>query len=766
MERIYVKYDLLKESPIIGDEEHAITMNEEMLHNLKNEIISGSNTSFMVSGYRGSGKTSYINKLEKIIDDKNIVFIKLNFVSGDEKKNILRRIIRNLAFNFLVRDELKEKRPFWKRWISDKNKGHEEDLVFLELLNRRTFEEVSNSESFSVTKEINKKRSIDFTIIITILTLGAVYTINQFYPFINIEKIKNIIDSIIKLGIDKMIVPFITVLLPLILLLRNIKEKSNQNKHSLEFNAKTLYDDEIAELRLIEAINKLSGNTSDSKLDYKLVFVIDELDKVDDIDTLNKLLGQLKPLMLEGNASFITIGGQKLYYMYELEKLVEDPLFQSVFSRHIHVSLPEPKEFIFYFLDVIKDDSGISISSEYFIGYFIKSLVLKSNRSLRIFINLLKQNIEWDKNTNEPFINIRKDRVIALQAELLDIIERVLENTLLKGEDPSNDFFITQLHLVVNNIQINQGKFQKNELFNKVGGYPEWYWTKLDTLIDSLLNEMIGNELLELADNSKKKIKGRQANNAQRYFQWKEDIKIFFEPEFQTVARSYLLFFEELSKVLFGIHMEFIGMLNLEYGFIDVYKELKNAGLSSSDELDDLLIKFNDIERFITEGKEKGKEKEKGKDTWTLIEIRDLNTQFVIPELLTSYTQLIMKNELDDYTISVSSDFNEDMGIDILAVSKENKKDIVVQISVGRSNMNIPRRNQSEGLKLRYSRRRGKECEVLSIIYLHGQKSSKEDIENLKLRNKNPNVIILNSYRDDGIDIKKIIVEAVENLNS
>ncbi|WP_258131649.1 ATP-binding protein [Bacillus cereus] len=754
MKKIYVKYDLLKESPIIGYEEHAVTINEEMLFRLKNEIVSGSNSSYMLSGYRGSGKTSYINKLEQIINNENIVFIRVNFVSGDEKTNILRRIIRNLAFKFLVKDDEKIKQPFWKRLNFRKDNKHKEDFLFLELLNRRTFEEVSSSESLSISNEINKKRSIDFTIIMIIVAMGVIYTTNQFSPIINLESVKGMIESIITMGIDKMVVPFITILLPLILFIRITKEKNYQKKRYLELNTKTLYDDEIAELRLIEAIDKLSGKEINSNLKNKLVFVIDELDKIEDTDILNTLLGQLKPLMLEGNATFITIGGQKLYYMYELEKEVEDPLFHSVFSRHIHVPLPRRREFHQYFDGLMENNSLDSRPSKDLISIFVDSLVLRSNRSLRIFINLLKHNIEWD-NDGKPFLNIRKDRITVLQAELLGIIETVLKNVLIEGPEPSNDFFITQLHLAVKNIQLKQGNFQRNDLINKIGDYPDWYWIRLDKLIVNLLNEMIENDLLKLVNSSNKKVKGKQINNQQKYYQWKEDVKIFFEPEFQVLANSYLRSFEEMNKILSGAYKEFFKSQNAHSRFIDNYNQLKNEGFSPSNRLDEAVIELNEIENFITEGR--GDNKLRNRPDW--------KSHFVIAELLLTYIELIMKQLSDDYIISFNYRLLGMMEIDLIAIHKKGKEDIIFELKVGNRNYTYEFEKIIGGIKESYRKQTEKECHVILVLY-QARALSTEDEKKLNNRTKNLNTIILNGYSDDGVYIKDKLLEILKKLEN
>ena len=53
-----------------------------------------------------------------------------------------------------------------------------------------------------------------------------------------------------------------------------------------------------------------------SKLDeigIEIVFIIDELDKIEKEEDINSLVSELKPLMLMGKSNYILIFGQKCY---------------------------------------------------------------------------------------------------------------------------------------------------------------------------------------------------------------------------------------------------------------------------------------------------------------------------------------------------------------------------------------------------------------------------------------------------------------------
>ena len=70
-----------------------------------------------------------------------------------------------------------------------------------------------------------------------------------------------------------------------------------------------LSDDNITEYDLGKVLDNFTGGG------YKLVFILDELDKVDD-DELTSLLKEMKPWLVKGQVDFILIAGQKLTLKY------------------------------------------------------------------------------------------------------------------------------------------------------------------------------------------------------------------------------------------------------------------------------------------------------------------------------------------------------------------------------------------------------------------------------------------------------------------
>src|SRR5688572_29279836 len=66
------------------------------------DVIHGTPTCYLISGYRGAGKSSFIKKLEADTRRKEnkALFIYLNFAKHEERSILLRKLIRNFYLSF------------------------------------------------------------------------------------------------------------------------------------------------------------------------------------------------------------------------------------------------------------------------------------------------------------------------------------------------------------------------------------------------------------------------------------------------------------------------------------------------------------------------------------------------------------------------------------------------------------------------------------------------------------------------------------------
>ena len=115
-DRFQVYASRLKDSPYTEGEDEWLPYQEDNVSSLANEIVNGNNTCYLVSGYRGVGKTSFIlqvrEKAERLLEEKRSaqaalkqpssekipvsLFVLTNFARYENQKSLLRRMIRDL----------------------------------------------------------------------------------------------------------------------------------------------------------------------------------------------------------------------------------------------------------------------------------------------------------------------------------------------------------------------------------------------------------------------------------------------------------------------------------------------------------------------------------------------------------------------------------------------------------------------------------------------------------------------------------------------
>lgn len=614
MKKIYINYKILKESPLEEVDKDIVFFGRN-LNNMKYELLKGPPNCYMVSGYRGTGKTSYINIVKGLVEqeieekknNEKFLFVKINITSGDTKTNILRKIIRGLSNEFLRQANFNQKLPkkfsfskFVKKIkFSTKEHYSSDEKIFrkyLELLYKQTFGELTVSEVESKIKDSVRKLNIDPSIIIAISLIVLLSFLNIFLDLLNVSKLLKILEFLNLNKMDKLLVPFISFLLSIFLLIKINVERVKQKKSVNEYSYKTLYDDEIAEYKLKEAIEAVINIKK-----YKLVFVIDELDKVEEDNELKNLLGQLKSILLESKATFILVAGQKFYYLYELEQVNEDPLLLNLISKNIHIPLPTTREFEDLFKNFINDPKK-SISDYVGLGDYINSLVLNSNRSLRSFIHLLKQSIQWEAGNDHPYIVIEKSRRFEIDTEILEAIDNIIDVNFDEKGNGYNDFLITQMHLAIRKMKLKKANFKKEDLYNKESEkYPIGYWERVDILIDMLLEEMTSYKLIE------------RLENIPDSYQWKKDVSVFFNPEFIVATEDFMTRLGNINDILEGIYIEVFktklsekkGYEMREYTSANfLLQGLKEAGIKIKKEYEDKFDEVIKVQDFIMSGDE------------------------------------------------------------------------------------------------------------------------------------------------------------------
>lgn len=180
--------------------------------------------------------------------------------------------------------------------------------------------------------------------------------------------------------------------------------------------------------------------------DIKIVFVFDELDKIEKDDEMEKLISDFKPILLSGLASFIVISGQKLYYKFSNANILDDSIMASIFSKSIHIPLTinETLENLFSFY--ISDPTNLENE---LLKLYRDSLILNSNRTVRRFINIIIQDLTWQDGKAYLLIEEENIKVYKTDSIILNILNEVIEANIEDSQYDAGikDFLAYQLFI-------------------------------------------------------------------------------------------------------------------------------------------------------------------------------------------------------------------------------------------------------------------------------------------------------------------------------
>jgi Cdc6-like AAA superfamily ATPase len=442
---IPIKHGSLVDSPYSDSVANVFTFPNSELEELVQDLKNGNPTCYLVSGYRGSGKSSYIKKLQSQLDNTDSskegdtfirhLFVELNFAKYEEQSIVLRKLIRAYYQAFSNHDLFE---------VTQKKKP-KETAEFKELY-ERTFYEVSKNTNVknyeSTNSTINFESSLKHLALLIAAILSAIGVnelITEWYNWI----ISSTFFAIVYAAITfKHVVSKGT-------------DVSNETNHS------ELYDDEIAEYHLLRMIDRFYK-------EFRLVFVLDELDKIKESEHAEKLINEIKSIMLCGKANFIVVAGQGMFYQYHASKTEDDGFLSSLFSKTHHIPLFSAPQLRALFESLVEiEDLKLSDDEMQVLNSYKEYLIFQSMRVPRRFILSIRHDLKW--NNNKAFLKIDKT------AEDLDVYVKVnkrlaeVENEIDSEEfdTPISDYLKMQLMLQAHSILSSSGKsFSLNQLVN------------------------------------------------------------------------------------------------------------------------------------------------------------------------------------------------------------------------------------------------------------------------------------------------------------
>lgn len=375
---------------------------------LKQMISNEVNICTIVTGYRGTGKTSFIRNLLSSVEEenKNVLAIHVNASTYTTYPVFLKRVIREIYLKY-----------------TEKYREAPENIRLTYL---HTFYNMTDRIS-SGEKEENrgtKKWGVQCTfylekLIQMICEQGVLVTLLSYIIWGPITGCIGLLIVILAMGIGSFEFSF-----------KGSKSKENiKQKESATF-IETLYDDEIAEYHFFHALEMIRKQEK-----KQIVFVIDELDKIEKEEALERLFFELKPLLLSGYGNFILIAGRMMddYLSSGIDQ--EDSVISSIFSSEIYIPLATVDELKVFWEHFDKTSTETD---------YVNSKILASKGVMRKFINEIVRDIEWEDG--KPCIEILDDKESGYSGKMINIIKKFEEIFHENDDEKQRDRYLFQLY--------------------------------------------------------------------------------------------------------------------------------------------------------------------------------------------------------------------------------------------------------------------------------------------------------------------------------
>ncbi len=325
MSKIYLKNNWA-ETFVYGDKTPGVYVGRDNeLQNLQFTLVNNDSASILISSVRGVGKTSFVHKaLSMVSNDIHPIFVNAGYVmssckeGGLPKRELLNSLIRSAYFEFKDQD------------------SEIEDLYYKAIGKFKEYKSIQESEEKISEKEVGltKEFNIRHVFAISGAVLATVGIMNEIW-WVKIIGI---------LGTISIPVSFIW------------KTKWTNKLRGI-FGQETVIEnsDDYIELLFERWLRK--------QKDKKLVFVIDELDKITDETQALKLIKEYKNLFSRSFAKFIFITGEEAYLLTEKDrglKAEDGGIFPTLFTHVYYLPLPTTADLEKYFNDIFSEKENIS----------------------------------------------------------------------------------------------------------------------------------------------------------------------------------------------------------------------------------------------------------------------------------------------------------------------------------------------------------------------------------------------------------------------
>lgn len=478
---------------------HDLLISEEQqqeMERIKGMLLQDIRFCSLITGYRGTGKSSFIKYiLNKFQDEnENILVVSFNAAKYQNYSTFIRRFVRELFFQMDRKGVVsKQLRKMYYHTFFDIKETYLNNFHKFKIENAET----ENEEKEQIKGDVNILKLVGVLLKIAIYILSIIAIWNNSYNVF----FKVICSTIwlafvllcemgeLKFGWEKIIV-------------NKKHEKSEIGKEKEHKKlAEILYDNEIAEYYVYDELQRIDEQKNN------LVFVLDELDKVDD-NELDMIFHDLKPLFLSGNCNFILIAGRNMEKYLHVSKQDVDSIATTIFTHRIYIPLStiqDMREFSLYFYKAKDEKLGKKefYSNEDAQKYF-NYKIFEAKGVKRAFVNGVLSDLRWENG--EPYIdflskNISKDFMV-----LFDVLEKMEEVICQEYMGPKRDELLQNLYCWIEKIRQNQHTvFALDDIMGSeeslISNIVYTNVAEQMNLAHSLLESMVKDDILEETDN-------------------------------------------------------------------------------------------------------------------------------------------------------------------------------------------------------------------------------------------------------------------------
>lgn len=426
------------------------------------ELKHGHAGAYLISGYRGSGKTSFVNRLQEKLPE--VVFVEINIAKAVTYTVLIKRIIRQLFLQY---------QAYCKRQKTEQG----EFAADFQLLYDRTFHDIVNTSLQSQKAELKIERQ--WKLDLQKITAAVWKMIGPIVMFLTSG-----------IALAYQVTPWLLLIFWIISILWGAftawtitRTKTDTATESKDVSRKSLYDDEIAEHHLFAILQRMK------KAGLNMVIVFDELDKIEKQDQVKEIINDIKPMLLSGYASFIVAAGQALFYDLEKSAFQDDVVISTLFARTFHVPFLRNATLKKFCLNLIENDSDKAspVANDYF-----DSLILQSSRIPRRLVNLIRTHLTWENKQAHLALEEADDRKWRWRSRVLQAATYVVDTDLFSRYRSivQQDFFTAQVFAWLGKMLTYESSgFRKRDIVDSSvygDAYPAAWVSQLDIVWEAL----------------------------------------------------------------------------------------------------------------------------------------------------------------------------------------------------------------------------------------------------------------------------------------